>query len=123
MINEQEDRFFASESLSGILTPELLEDKVNLKDRLLLSLGESDYEINSMSEDQNSIKFVFSAKGQELTSVLNLDASQVKIKCSNSAILKDLAGYDVRSSIVNTENGEYAVTLLFTKNQAGLING
>ncbi len=123
MIDEHKDRFFASESLTGILTPEMLEEKSISKDRLILSLSDSDYEIHSMSEMSNSVEFTFVAKAQKLASVLNLDPLQVKIKCSNSVHSKDLTGYDVRSLIVNIENGEYRVTLQFTKNQAELING
>ncbi len=123
MINDQEDRFFASESLQGVLTPELLEGKRDDKFGLFLSLGESSYKVSRMSEDKNMLEFDFESSARDLEGVLNLEPTQVKIKCSNSDISKDLAGYEVRSSIVNTENGDYRVNLQFIKNQAGLING
>ena len=123
VISENEERYFASESLTGILRPDLLEEKNSNPDSFVLLINDSTFDIYSMHESPKSIELVFNAKGSTLHDVLNLDPSQVKIKCSDHVVARDLSGYDVRSSIINIENNDYKVTLEFEKNQVGLING
>jgi hypothetical protein len=123
VINENEERFFASESLTGALTPELLEGTQPDRSGFSLSLGGFVYSLKTYSETPSRISMVFSCKEDMLLSALSLGTSELTLQCGKNTITRDLARYEASWDIIRIAPSSYKVTLSFEKNQTGIING
>lgn len=123
MINENEERFFASESLAGALTPELLEGSRPESSGFSLSLGNFTYSLKTYSETPTRLNMVFSCSEDMLRPVLAADPSAITLQCGKNTITRDLTRYEASWDIIRIASSNYKVTLSFEKNQAGIING
>ena len=123
MINENEERFFASESLTGALTPELLEGDRSDRNGFSLSLGDFIYSLKTYSETPATLSMVFSCSEDMLRPVLALGTSEITLQCGKNTITRDLARYEASWDIIRIAPSNYKVTLSFEKNQTGIING
>ena len=122
VINENEERFFISESLHSTLTPEMLEDRPD-DEAFALMIGEKSYGLQVYDESPSLVSMIFTCTSKMLSPVLQVDASDVKLKCGKDVITRDLSRYDVSWDIIKTGTSTYKVTLAFAKNQTGIING
>ena len=123
MINENEERFFASESLVGTLTPELLEGTRSESSGFSLSIGDFIYSLKTYSETPERLTMIFNCSEEMLSPVLSQDASELALQCGKNTITRDLARYEASWDIIRIAPSNYKVTLSFEKNQAGIING
>ena len=122
MINENEERFFISESLHSTLTPEMLEDKTDTGSFALM-IGEKAYDLQAYDENASLVSMIFTCTSKMLSPVLQIETTDVKLRCGKDVITRDLSRYDVSWDIIKTGTSTYKVTLSFAKNQAGIING
>ena len=123
MINPEEERFFASESLQGVLTPDMLADKTEKKNDFYFLIGEESYEIESYSESPRSIGVVLLCEADNIGPILSIDQKEIKIKSGKSIIDRDVARYDLSWEIVRSDDSSCKAILNFTQNQVGVING
>ena len=122
VINENEERFFISESLHSTLTPEMLEAKPDTGSFALL-VGDQAYDLQAYDENTSSVSMIFTCTSKTLSPVLQVESSSVKLRCGKDVITRDLSRYDVSWDIIKTGTSTYKVSLSFLKNQAGIING
>tara|TARA_Y100000592_G_scaffold72198_1_gene112321 strand:- start:1075 stop:1446 length:372 start_codon:yes stop_codon:yes gene_type:complete len=123
VINPEEERFFASESLQGVLTPEMLVDKTKKKNNFCFLIGEESYEIESYSETPRSIVVVLLCEADSIGPILSIDQKEIKIKSGKSIIARDVARYDLSWEIVRSVDSNCKAILNFTQNHVGVING
>ena len=123
MINENEERFLASESLKGILEPEMLEDAASSKGEFCLVVGNVEYQLNVYLESSDSLTLIFNCKDNMLSPLLSMPGDELVIKCAESTITRDLSRHDPSWDIIRITPNEFIVTLVFSRNNTGLING
>jgi len=123
MMNSNEERFFASESLAGILSPNLLEEPKTPTGNFSLIVKDENYSLQTYSENGSNISITFVCNDNMLFNILALDNKEISLQCGDNKLSRDLAGYETSWNIIKVDNETYEVSLAFTKNQTGLING
>lgn len=123
MINENEERFFASESLQGSLTPEMLEGRNTSLNCFALIVGEDAYELHAYDESPAGLTMIFNCNTNMLAAILDIDTSNVNLRCGKKIITRDLLRYETSCDIIKVGTSNYKVTLSFEKPQTGIING
>jgi len=122
VINQNEERFFASESLQGTLTPDLLEGRSTAGSFALIA-GDQEYELHSYDEGPAGVTMIFNCSADMLPAILDTNVSGINLRCGKNEITRDLSRYEISWDIIRIGSSNYKVTLSFSKNQAGIING
>ena len=122
MINQNEERFFASESLQGTLTPGLLEGRPSSSAFALIT-GDQEYELHSYDESPAGVTMIFNCNADMLSAILDTNITDINLRCGKHEITRDLSRYEISWDIIRIGSPNYKVTLSFSKNQAGIING
>lgn len=123
MINEHEERFLASESLKGVLKPEMLEESSTIESEFCLSIEDADYDLNVYSESTDSLTMIFNCSDDMLSPLLSMSSNELTLKCAKNTITRDLSRHEPSWDIIRITPNEFKVTLTFLKKNAGLING
>ena len=123
MINSNEERYMASDSLEGLLKPEMLEVTKASTSNFSLVTGKEVYPVESYSEDTQNTVITFSCNDSILINILSIESEKIVLQCGENKITRNLAGHEISWDIVKIESGNYRVTLSFSRNQVGTING
>ncbi len=121
MFDKEEERFFASESLTGVLTPSLLENRDKEID-FCLKLQDNYYKLDSYAEDEREIHLSFICKTPKLFPLLTASWADAQLSMANSEINIDLSKFDASRSIFKIDKGTYKVDLRFQKSPVEVLN-
>ena len=123
MINDQEERYFVSESLKDTLRPEMLEEPSKTSRSLSLCIGETFHVLQSLQEDPLTLVATFVCQDEDLGPVLEITGENLKICAGNSHISRDLSGHELTWNIFRLDDAKCRVVLTFTKTEKRVING
>ena len=123
MINENEERFLASESLQGVLTAQMLEEHSSATCEFCLMAGDISYDLNVYSESPDSLVMIFECDDEMLSPILSMNSTEISIKCAKNTITRDLSRHDPSWDIIRIAPSKFKVTLTFIKKHTGMING
>ena len=123
MINSNEERYMASDSLKGLLKPEMLEVTKTSTSNFSLVAGKEAYPLESYSEDSQNTVITFACNDSILINILTIKSEKIALQCGENKITRNLAGHEISWDIVKIESGNYRVTLSFSRSQVGTING
>jgi len=123
VINDQEERYFVSESLKDTLRPEMLEETPKHSKSLSLFIGEKFHVLQSLQEDPASLVATFTCQDEDLGPVLEMAGENLKICAGNSHISRDLSGHELTWNIFRLDDAKCRVVLTFTKTEKRVING
>ena len=117
VINQNEERFFVSESLQDTLTPEILEERSSSSSNSFsLLVGDQAYELQAYDETPLGVTMIFNCSANMLSAILDTSAADINLRCGKSVITRDLSRYEISWDIIRIASSNYKVTLIFAKN-------
>ena len=111
MINSNEERYMASDSLKGLLKPEMLEVPKDITSNFSLIAGKEVYPLESYSEDSQNTVITFLCNDSILANILSIESEKIVLQCGENKITRNLAGHEISWDIVKIGPGNYNVTL------------
>jgi hypothetical protein len=122
LLNPNEERFMVSDSLKPTLGPESLMGQRLVKN-FTIKIGEQKHAISQYRENESSITVKFTCNQEHLENVLSDEDSAPCRVCSGEKVLRDLIGYHAGYEILNTDVGDFSITMHFQKPRKGVLNG
>ena len=121
MLNVNEERFMVSDSLKSTLGPESLMGQRLVKN-FVINIEDTSHAIHHYRENNSGITVKFTCNAEHLENIFAKQFDSGCLVCSGEKVLRDLSGYQAGCEILNTDAGDFSITMHFQEKRKGVLN-